>query len=197
MRLADFRAGLEPLMSRPDMRPFTCTGSPLECELFIVGLNSATVLRRPFWDYWDDASGFDRESFESDYASLREKRGVRPNIEQFVRGASPVRCLETNIYAVPTKKAQDLRPQDKDPRIFLYLLTTIRPKGIFVHSNEPIDFFEAEVKRRDFIGAAPQPVEVRGIPMFLWGLEGPFYTKSREAAAGFGRQLARCIRPAQ
>jgi hypothetical protein len=179
------------------MRPFTCTGSPLDCELFIVGLNSATVLRRPFWDYWDDASGFDREAFEADYVSLRQKRGVRPNIEQFVLGARPVRCLETNIYAVPTKKARNLRPQDRDPRIFWYLLTTIRPKGIFVHSNEPIDFFKAEVGRHDFIGPAPQPVEVRGTPTLLWGLEGPFYTKSREAAAGLGRQLARRIRSAQ
>ena len=77
MTLKRFREGLEPLMPSPEARPFTCTGSPLECRLFIVGLNPAPPLKQDlFGRYWSDDSSFLRKVFEADY-SQRRKAPVR------------------------------------------------------------------------------------------------------------------------
>ena len=193
LSLTEFRSGLERLMKRPDLRPFTCTGSPTDCELFIVGLNSATTLPKPFWSYWSDETGFDRTMFEADYGSVRKKHGVRPRLEQFVEGARPLRCLETNIYAAPTPKGKDLRPEDKDPSIFLYLLRTIRPRGIFAHSDEPIVFFRARSKTKSFWAGTPEPASLEGVDFHLLGLPGPLYTKAKDLAGKMGQVLARTV----
>lgn len=141
MSLNAFREELQGLMQSDSVRPFTCYGSPLACRVFLVGLNSATSLNQPFFDrYWTDTEGFLRDRFESDYLCIRKKGGVRPRIEALVEGIAPLRCLETNIYAVPSRKASQLRQKDKDSRIFEYLLKKIQPLGIVAHSNEPIDF---------------------------------------------------------
>jgi len=42
--LREFRVGLKTHLTDPHSRPFVCTGSPLECRAFIVGLNAATRL---------------------------------------------------------------------------------------------------------------------------------------------------------
>jgi hypothetical protein len=188
--LAEFRRGLERLMKRPDMRPFACTGSPLDCELFIVGLNSATTLPHPFWSYWSDETGFDRMMFEADYGGVRKKHGVRPRIERFVKGARPLACLETHIYAAPTPKGKDLRPEDKDPSIFLYLLRAIGPRGIFVHSDEPIAFFRAHTGVTSFCEGRPVPASLEGMDFQLLGLSGPLYIKATDLAENMGQVLA-------
>ncbi len=180
-------------MRRADLRPFTCTSSPLSCDVFIVGLNSATTLPKPFWGYWSDETGFDRAQFEADYVGVRKKHGVRPRIERFVQGARPLACLETNVFAAPTRKARDLRPEDRDPSIFLYLLRAVRPRAIFVHSDEPIAFFEERTGARGFCEGIPVPATLQGVDFLLLGLRGPLYTKATELAERMGWILAQAV----
>ena len=165
-------------MPGPMARPFTCVGSPLECRIFIVGLNSATQLEQPFFSrYWDDSLGFDRNTFEEDYLSLRNKKGVRPRIEAIAKGASPVPCLETNIYAVPSRKASQFKSSDKNTDIVRYLLKVVRPCGVLVHSKEPIEFFQELVGSSEICGDSPASVKMYGKPTYVWGLPGPLWRK--------------------
>jgi len=146
--LKDFRERLKDLMPDDYMRPFTCSGNPYDCRIFIVGENAATVLK-PFFDtYWSDTAGFLREKFNYDYLAKRSKQGVRPRIEQFVFGASPIPCLETNVYATPSKRAKDLPDDKKDISIFEFLLREIRPDAIFLFAKASIEYFEVRFKCR-------------------------------------------------
>ena len=204
MTLKRFREGLEALMPSPDARPFTCTGSPLECRLFIVGLNSATQLKQDFFRrYWCDDRGFLRDVFEADYSHMRKKAGTRPRIEAFiegvgdqarVEGASPVPCLETNIYAAPTKKASQLKPEDKNTDIIKYLIETIQPAGIFVHTKEPIEFFQEKSDCNNIAGDEPKLVKIFGQPTQLLGVPGPLWRRSIDFARTAGAKMMKaCV----
>ena len=141
--LKDFRERLQNLMPDEYMRPFTCSGNPYECRIFIVGENAATVLK-PFFDtYWSDTTGFLRDKFDDDYLAKKSKQGVRPRIEQFVCGASPIPCLETNIYATPSKSGEDLPDDKKDTSIFEFLVREIQPDAIFLFAKASIQYFES------------------------------------------------------
>ena len=194
MTLERFREGLEPLMPSPEARPFTCTGSPLECRLFIVGLNSATQLKQDFFRrYWCDDRGFLRDVFEDDYSHTRKKAGTRPRIEAFVEGASPAPCLETNIYAAPTKKASQLKREDKNTDIIKYLIETIRPAGIVVHTKEPIEFFQKISGCNNIAGDEPKLVKIFGQPTQLLGVPGPLWRRSIDFARTAGIKMKACV----
>ena len=175
-------------------RPFTCDGSPLNCRIFIVGLNSATQLGHPFFTrYWNDVHGFDRDTFERDYVSVRKKGGTRPRIESFVKGAFPVPCMETNIYAVPTKKASQLKSSDKNTDIIEYLIKTIRPAGIFVYTNEPIEFFQLLSSSKEICGDRPAVVDMYGQPTHVWGLPGPLWKRKNVDIENVGAKIKKFI----
>lgn len=196
MTLRSFREGLERLMPNPGARPFTCKGSPLECRLFIVGLNPATRLDKEFFRrYWNDDSGFLRDVFEADYSRKRKKQGTRPKIEAFVKEASPVPCLETNIYPEPTRKASQLKLEDKNTDIIEYLLKTIRPAGIFVHTPEPVEFFQKLSGCDRIVGEEPKLVEIFGQPTQLLGAPGPLWKRSIsiDFARVAGAKMKACV----
>jgi hypothetical protein len=138
--LQTFRFGLEPYLSNPNSRPFVCTGSPLKCHCFIVGFNAATRLSHPFWSYWSDSTGFHRKMFDADYREVRRRAGNRPRIETISKEIGP--CLETNLYATPSRTARQLARDNQRHPIICYLFRAIRPELVFVHSNGPIRFFE-------------------------------------------------------
>ena len=196
MTLKNFREDLEKLMPSPEARPFTCTGSPLECRIFIVGLNPATQLERPFFSrYWDDSRRFDREAFESDYLSVRTKRGVRPRIEALVKGTSPVPCLETDLYATPSKKASYLKSSDKNTDIIEHLLKVIRPRGILVYTKEPIEFFQTLAGSSEICGDKPSLAKIYGQPTFIRGLPGPLWQREIADMESIGARMKDSIAP--
>lgn len=137
-----FRERLQVLMSHDCMRPFTCSGNPYDCKIFIVGTNSATELKPFFKTYWSDFSGFLREKFHENYNAERTERGTRPRIEHFVRGAHPIPCLETNIFPTPSKRPADLPDDKKDTTIFEFLLQEIQPDALFLFSKPAIQYFQ-------------------------------------------------------
>lgn len=97
---------------------FVCDGSPLTCDIFIVGVNAATDT--PFWPYWDDATGFNKLAWERAYLEARQARGktgpsnTRRRIDLIVGTAAPVRCLETNAFATASPSLAKL---DRDARV--------------------------------------------------------------------------------
>ena len=194
MTLEKFREGLEPLMPIPEARPFTCTGSPLKCRLFIVGLYPATQLGNFFGCYWCDDRGFLRDDFEADYSHMRKSQGkrqvvspTRQRIEAFVAGADPERCLETNIYAVPKETARGR--ESKNTKIIEYLIETIHPAGIFVHTNKAKEFFQELSGCKP--GDEPKRVEIFGQSTCLLG--APPWREWKSCAKKAGTKMKDCV----
>ncbi len=185
--LREFREGLEFYLKDSHTRPFVCTGSPLECRAFFVGLNAATRPTDPFSSYWSDSTGFDRRKFEDDYRRHRSRSGNRPRIEAIAKAMQP--CLETNMYAIPTPKAKQLTGEHRQNPMICYLFRAIRPEVVFVHSNEPIRFFEEKTGCNDFTCEVKR-ARWQGHEFWLLGHRGPLFTSSIDRAATYGAQLA-------
>lgn len=147
--LTKFREQLQGLMHSPYLRPFVCEGSPLDCNVFIVGINATTKL--DFWHFWTDEYGFHKEEWLKAYQDERVEKGRRPitptrqKINIVGAELTPHRCLETNLYSTATTRANQLTKEDEKTEIFEFLLNTIRPKAIWLHGNEPIKYFQRQV----------------------------------------------------
>ena len=71
-KLYQFETKLRRLIEdRPDVRPFVCEGSPLNCTVFLVGSNPATDLGKPFWSHWNVGKGFNKAQWFKDYECSR------------------------------------------------------------------------------------------------------------------------------
>lgn len=191
--LREFKDGLKPYLANPYARPFVCTGSPLDCRSFIVGLNAATRLCT-FCSYWLDEKGFNREKFEVDYDRVRQRmgkqksKGNRPVIKAIGEKIGP--CLETNLYATPTRQATELTAADRKAPIIEYLFRAIQPKLVFVHSNEPIRFF-VEATGCDGFTSEVKRARWQGHEFLLYGRPGPLYTLGTKKGAILGAELAK------
>ena len=192
MPLRDFRERLQSLMDQPDLRPFVCHGSPLECRVFIVGFNPATAMVEPFWNYWNDDTGFDKPKFMRDYLQKRgfmEPKGVRARIERIVAQLPSGMALETNICSKPTKTAAELTRDNRTTAIFRFLLETIRPRLVYAHSNNPIAYFEQLTGGRGFEAGGPQTASHKDHTFTLVATRGPLFRMGFEEAASLGRSL--------
>lgn len=172
------------------LRPFVCEGSPLECEIFIVGLNAATELSGSFWDFWQPDVGFNRVAWFENYKAERESKllaegktrrvvvsPTRRAIEEIVYAASPVKCLETNLYAVPTARAKELSPEQGDTRVFDFLLEAVKPQIVLLHGDDAAQYEDK------LVAAQVQTVPVRHLSLH-W---------SKDEAGDLGKELrTRC-----
>jgi hypothetical protein len=119
---------------------------------------------------------------------VRSRKGDRRVIEAISKELGD--CLETNLYAIPTKKARDLTAKDRESPIIEYLFRAIRPNVVFVYSAEPIAFFEKATGCRGFTE------EVRRAEWpWPWnfcssGDVDPLYTMSDVDAIALGKRLA-------
>ena len=155
--LSDFSRGMNRLIGRPtDLRPFVCEGSPLECEVFLVGINPASEMSNDFWDFWSDSYGFDKRTWFEKYKLERMNRPLRPGkkrrnavsntrrvIEWILEEAKPIKCLETNIYAKAAAQAPDLDRICRITASFERLYFVVETKG----SQFPSDLRIAESAR--------------------------------------------------
>ncbi|MEX6507657.1 hypothetical protein [Jiella sp. M17.18] len=93
------------------LRPFICEGSPLECDVALVGYNPATALEADFWEFWVPGQGFDKARWFETYKSERRSKPLKPGksrrtpvsptrkrIELFLDGLGDRKCIETNLY---------------------------------------------------------------------------------------------------
>jgi hypothetical protein len=147
-----FEKELATLIGAPtDLRPFVCDGSPLTCDVFICGFNPATTMSTDFWQFWRSGEGFDKQAWFDAYKNDRQLRPLKPGkmrrnavsntrrvIEWILEGASPIRCLETNIYAASTEQAADLAAEQRITAPFDFLLATIKPRVIVAHGADAV-----------------------------------------------------------
>ncbi len=151
--LLAFEAELTDLIGKPThSRPFVCDGSPLDCGVFIVGFNPATEMTCDFWEFWRPGVGFDKAKWCAAYVQERRARSLKPGqrrrsavsntrrvLDWIAQELSPLLCLETNLYSVPTSKAADLSAIDKRTDPFRYLLGRIQPRVIVAHGKDACD----------------------------------------------------------
>lgn len=167
--LAEFKQEMQRLMKPlteelnvPNLRPFVCEGSPLECEVFIVGSNPATEMSTDPWKFWSDDYGFYKSRWFVEYTKTHQenqrkagkkritkmsptRRNINWVVEKVsVEGTCSVNCLETNIYAKPYKRERDLRkflkrlsPEEKERLTapFDYLLNQMKPQVVVAHGK--------------------------------------------------------------
>ncbi len=192
LQLKQFRDQLQALMSDPRSRPFVCDGSPLTCSVFIVGFNPATEMDQPFWSYWSDTSGFDKRAFMRDYLAKRglsQPKGVRARIEKIVSRLPPGTCLETNICSKPTKTAAELAPADWTTAIFRFLLDTIRPHFVYVHSSDPVDYFRNLTGIDGFDNGIARMAAVQDHRFLLLGTRAPRFRMGFSNAEELGDKI--------
>ena len=156
MKLAEFEQNLrEKLKSYEKPRPLICEGNPLNCEIFIVGINAATVMNKDFWSFWSKENGYNKAEWFESYILERKTKPLKPNktrrnklsstrqrIEWIIESANPIKTLETNLFVKATPTANELTNEDKESSVFEFLLDTIKPKIIFIHGNEAIEYFQ-------------------------------------------------------
>ena len=156
--LQEFEDCLRALIGSPtDLRPFVCDGSPLKCEVFVVGFNPATMLSADFWQFWKGDYGFIKPAWFKAYCEERCTRPLKAGkkrrnpisntrrvIEWILEAASPVRCLETNLYAAPTEQATDLVSQQRITAPFDFLVASIGPRVIITHGNDAAKYIRSK-----------------------------------------------------
>lgn len=122
----------------PLARPFLCEGLPMGYKVFLVGINPSKTA--PFWPHWDVTTGCNKQEWLNHYLDINDGRysPTRKRIEILFKALSPIRCLETNIFTMPTPRATDLAASDRDTGVFDFLLETVRPRVVFVHGKPAV-----------------------------------------------------------
>jgi hypothetical protein len=150
--LSAFDRRLRELIGEPTLlRPFVCQGSPLDCKAFIVGSNPATTFEADFWTFWRPGYGFDKKAWLKQYVDERGRRPLKPGktrrspisntrrvIEWVLEGASPLRCLETNVFAAPAESIAELGDAQRVSEPFDFLLEAIKPDILVAHGKDAI-----------------------------------------------------------
>lgn len=148
--LKDFEANLRAALAETrNARPFVCDGSPLDCTVFLVGSNPATEMKEPFWSYWQPERGFDKARWFEDYKRDRSTKPLRPGktrrntvsntrkrLDWVAEEAIPCRCLETNVFSVPSEELKDLPTQSRGTEVFDLLLREIKPNILVFHGQD-------------------------------------------------------------
>ncbi len=182
MDIGKFEADLRDLMGSPfHDRPFMCDGSPLDCQVFIAGINAASSMTEDFWEFWLPGYGFDKAAWYSAYQATRAKPSrtrtvMKIVMDEAVGANSDVRFLETNIYSFPTARENMLRSQQKSTKIFDFLLETIKPQVMLVHGAKPNKYLREYGHRNARVIESPH-----------------FIYLGRERAREHGREIARSL----
>lgn len=130
------------------LRPFTCDGNPLTCQVFVVGFNATTALDVDFWQHWRSGYGFLADKFCEEYARARPPKqggklvGTRRSIGWLQDEVAPLRCLVTNLYATPSKRKVDLSPAARGTQVLDFLLDVIKPEFVVPHGVEAKAYFQ-------------------------------------------------------
>lgn len=138
MNLDEFEKQLAAVIGQPtDLRPFVCEGSPLECEIFIVGYNPATKMDGDWWRFWKQGYGYKKSVWFDEYISQRgDVSKTRSKIQEIVSSLPDARVLEANIDARPSqRKSAYPRPVTKP---FDYVLSVCNPKVVIAHGTDAV-----------------------------------------------------------
>lgn len=182
------------MVAPQDSKPFFCEGSPMGCEVFIVGLNPG--LRPPaFWPYWDVSRnvsyGFHKERWLQAYGSWTP---TRHQIEILVAAISPIgclsplRCLETNVFAACSNRLADLPRERRSTEVFDLLVDVVRPRSLLVHGVEAVSHVErlagCSIPLNQYL-----TIRLAGRETFVYARHHLSFQLSRAACRDIGTQL--------
>ena len=176
MTLLNFENSLREKLKHYDKpRPFICDGNPLDCKVFIVGINAATEMENNFWSFWDEGYGFKNDEWFETYILERRTKPLKPNrtrrnkisntrqrIEWITTALSPIKTLETNLFVKATTTARELTKEDRDSSIFEFLVDVIKPEIIFLHGSVVLKHFK-KLYKIDIEKDKIKSVEIRGV----------------------------------
>lgn len=142
MNLAEFERRLAKVAPQDvAWRPFLCRGSPLTCDIFLVGINPGTDT--PLWPYWSLERGCDKDAWLDAYVAKHGRlEPTRARIERICEVAGRDRVLETNVFHIPTAWETDLAKVDRSTTVFDFLVETLRPRVLFVHGGAAVGVCE-------------------------------------------------------
>jgi hypothetical protein len=189
MNLEEFDKQIREL-TPPDSRPFLCEGSPLDCELFIVGNNPGT--ETPFWDFWELPYGCHKDRWLADFwrRHAGKQKPVRTNMEIIIAELGDIKYLETNAYAPWSKWVSDLKGSKLSTVVYEYLLQTIRPRLIFAHGAKSKNFILDNADREvEIEPATPVPVKLLGFDTSVYIASKSLMYWSHDACHAVGKQL--------
>lgn len=159
MDLKKFRTEMQQQLSEQQLdnvkvRPFICSGSPLNCKIMMVGYNPAREVNLDVFDadIWDDDMGFDRESFAEHYdiASYNDDLQWNRNHifqQNLIDEISNHPVIETYLYSVITAKKTLLNPQHKHTHVFDWLYGILKPVLVITQNIDVIKYFEREANK--------------------------------------------------
>lgn len=138
MKLDKFAADLTTVIGRPtNLRPFVCEGSPLGCDLFIVGYNPATEMVGDWWRFWRDGYGYQKRRWFDEYLAQRGYESkTRRKVGEIVRELPEASILEANIDARPSKRKNTYPKPVTKP--FDFILGACRPKVVIAHGKDAV-----------------------------------------------------------
>lgn len=120
------------------IRPFLCESLPLECPIFLVGINPSKTA--PFWPRWSRTKGCNKQGWLVDYLEINGSLSpTRHRIEILVKTISPTQCLETNIYTAVSPDEGSLTREQCSTEVFDFLLKTVRPRIVFAHGKSVVN----------------------------------------------------------
>ena len=187
MDLYEFDQGLRAVAALEDSRPFLCEGSPLDCKVFLVGLNPRT--QTPFEPYWDVSYGCHKTLWLEEYMRREGRPGpTRRRINILVDALAPVRCLETNLHAAWSARLADLPRERRSTAVFDFLLEAIKPRLLFVHGGEAVSYVErragCSVPLNQF-----QRIRLAGRETYVYGRHHLSYQLSNAECRNIGDRL--------
>ncbi|BFM99385.1 hypothetical protein MOXK02_09440 [Moraxella sp. K02] len=159
MDLKKFRTEMQQRLSEQQLddvkvRPFICSGSPLNCKIMMVGYNPAREVNLDVFDadIWNDDMGFDRESFAEHYdiASYNDDLQWNRNHifqQNLIDEISNHPVIETYLYSVITAKKTLLSPQHKHTHVFDWLYSILKPVLVITQNIDVIKYFEREANK--------------------------------------------------
>lgn len=129
-----------------------------------MGINPATTT--DFWNHWSDESGCDKKKWLEEYKSLHGKlKPTRKRIEIFFEAISPLRVLETNIFASPSTRESELNPKLRNTDLFDYLIQTIKPKLILANGASAISHLSKQysmpLPKGEFLNIPNRNMDIR------------------------------------
>jgi len=117
-------------------RPFLCRGSPIGCDVALVGINPATSTE--FWPHWNTSNGFDKDAWLKDYLKVEGRlKPTRSRIETLCDSIKPLRCIELNLYSKHSASEKLLDKESRDVELFNFLIGVVRPRIILIHGKTP------------------------------------------------------------